>query len=379
MTTHNILEPSTLAPLVGRLLDYEGVTLYDCSAQPLEGGFSGSPLYRVQGQANTRDGVKPWSLILKVIQPTTGSQEPWQRDYWKRELLIYQSDLFADLPGDLAAPRCLGITEQAAEEFWLWLEDLGEEDETIWPLERYALVARRLGEWNGSYLVQRSLPQQTWLSSTADIQQRLALAEPGIAELPRLSQPPHFVDLFPDDSLSRILRLWEDRQPLLTRLDQLPHTLCHRDAFRRNLRVRQGAAGQPQTVLLDWAKTGIGILGEELVPLFALTLRFFTVDLARIAELDALIFAGYVEGLRAAGWQGDARLVRFGFTALAALLMGVGDPAIKLPNVARRIAALPAGAERPHMLGPGPVQYIALQCHLLALGDEARTLLAALR
>ncbi|MEZ4869357.1 MAG: phosphotransferase [Caldilineaceae bacterium] len=379
MTTDHILEPSRLAPLVGRLLADEKVELYDCAAQPLEGGFSGSLLYRVQGQANTRAGVKPWSLILKVIQPTTGSQEPWQHDYWKRELLVYQSDLLADLPGDLTAPRCLGITEQVAEEFWLWLEDLGEDDETMWPLEHYAQVACHLGEWNGRYLVQRSLPQQTWLSSTAYIQQRLALAEPGIAELPRLSQSPHFADLFPGDSLDRILRLWEDRQPLLARLEQLPHTLCHRDTFRRNLRLRQGAGGHPQTVLLDWAKTGIGLLGEELVPLLALTLRFFMVDLARIAELDALIFAGYVEGLRAAGWKGDARLARFGFTALTALLMGVCEPAIKLPRVAQRIAALPAGAEPPPMLGPGPVQYIAFQHHLLAMGDEAHTLLAALR
>lgn len=73
MTTHNILDLSTLTPLVGRLLAAEQVALSDCSAQPLEGGFSGSLLYRVQGQATTRAGVKPWSLILKVIQPTTGS------------------------------------------------------------------------------------------------------------------------------------------------------------------------------------------------------------------------------------------------------------------------------------------------------------------
>ena len=143
--------------------------------------------------------------------------------------------------------------------------------------------------------------------------------------------------------------------------------------------MRQGATGQSQTVALDWATTGIGILGEELVPLFATTLRFFTVEIGRIAELDALIFAGYIEGLRAAGWQGDARLVRFGFTAQAALLMGVGEPAIKLPSVARRIAALPAGAEPLRILGPGLAQNVALQHHLLALGDEALMLLAALR
>lgn len=176
------------------------------------------------------------------------------------------------------------------------------------------------------------MPQQPWLSSTADIRQRLALAEPGIAEL--------------------------------------PHTLCHRDAFRRNLRARQEPDGQPQTVALDWAMVGIGILGEELVRLFGLTLLFFSVEIERIAEMDALIFAGYVEGLRAAGWQGDARLARFGFTALAALLMGVGDPAIKLPSVARRIAALPAGAEPPPLLGPSLPHNLALQRHPLPGGER---------
>jgi len=377
--THNILELSTLTQMVGRLLADEAVMLYDCSAQPLEGGFSGSPLYRVQGQANTSTGVRPWSLILKVIQPTTGSREPWQRDYWKREVLVYQSGLLADLPGGLAAPRYWGITEQAGEEFWLWLEDLGEEEAPAWPLERYALAARHLGEWSGAYLGQRALPQQPWLSSTADIRQRLALAEPGIAELPQLSQHPHLAKFLPADNLARILRLWAERQPLLTRLEQLPHTLCHRDAFRRNLRSRQGLDGEPQTVALDWAATGIGLLGEELVRLFGLTLLFFAVEIERIPEMDALIFAGYVAGLRAAGWQGDARLARFGFTALAALLMGVGDPAIKLPRWARHIAALPAGAEPPPLLGPSLAHNLALQRHLLALGEEACTLLAELR
>ena len=123
---------------------------------------------------------------------------------------------------------------------------------------------------------------------------------------------------------------------------------------------------------------GIGILGEELVRLFGLTLLFFSVEIERIPEMDALIFAGYVEGLRAAGWPGDARLARFGFTALAALLMGVGDPAIKLPKWARHIAALPAGVEPPRLLGPSLAHNLALQRHLLTLGDEARTLLAAL-
>ena len=60
-------------------------------------------------------------------------------------------------------------------------------------------------------------------------------------------------------------------------------------------------------------------------------------------------------------------------------MMGVSDTAIKLPKWARHIAALPAGAEPPPLLGPSLAHNLALQRHLLALGEEARTLLAALR
>lgn len=89
-----------------------------------------------------------------------------------------------------------------------------------------------------------------------------------------------------------------------------------------------------------------------------------------------LIFAGYLAGLRAAGWQGDERLARFGFTANAALKVGIADPAIKLPTSARRAATLPPGAEPPRLLSPGGyTQAAAKQRHLLAMGDEACRLL----
>jgi hypothetical protein len=107
-------------------------------------------------------------------------------------------------------------------------------------------------------------------------------------------------------------------------------------------------------------------------------LRFVEVDVARIAELDAIIFAGYLDGLRDAGWQGDARLVRFGYAATAALISGVADPATKLPRIARRVAALSPGEEPPRLLGPGPAQHAALQRHLLGMGEEALALLNSL-
>ena len=174
---------------------------------------------------------------------------------------------------------------------------LGEDE---WPLERYGVAARHFGQFNGAYLVGRPLPPEAWWGG-ADVRNRLALAEPGIHELPHLRHHPLFAELLAGDRVERILHLWAERERLLAGLARLPQTLCHRDAFRRNLMTRQSADGCEQTVVLDWAATEIGVPGEELVPLFATTLSFVAVPLTRIAELDGVIFAGYIDGLRAAG------------------------------------------------------------------------------
>jgi len=247
---------------------------------------------------------------------------------------------------------------------------------TQWPVADYGVVARHFGHFNGIYLTGQSLPQYPWLRQP-DVRERLQLAEPGIAELPALQHNPHLAALLPGDHVERMQRLWAVREPLLTALEELPQTFCHRDAFQRNLLLRHDENGTLRTIALDWGLCGLGMLGEELVPLFADTLKFVFADAMQLAELEQTIFAGYVAGLRDAGWKGDERLVRFGFTALTALKDAVADPAIKLPNVARRIAALPPGVEPPRLLNPGgPELLVAVQEYTLRMGEEACDLLA---
>ncbi len=372
------VDQTTLTPLVRRALENESVEVIDWHNQPLEGGFGESyGIYRFQGKARSPDEILAWSLILKATGPAIGSQEPAAWNYWKREVLIYQSGLLDDLPGDLVAPRCFGVVEYPGQEFWLWLEDIAETGAGVWPLERYGLAARHLGQFNGAYLAGKSIPKVPWLS-TGQFRQRLAMAEAGVLELPRLSQHPLFEGLLPGDSVERSLRLWAERKRFLAVLDRLPHSLCHRDAFRRNLIARRGQDGREQTVALDWAMAGTGVIGQEIGPLFAASLRFVAVDIARLSNLDAIIFAGYLDGLRDAGWRGDARLARFGYAATAAL-SSIADRAIKWPRIARRVAALPAGAEPPRLLNPGgPAQATAKDLHLLSLGEEAYALIDSL-
>ena len=360
-----------LSNAVRHLLGDATAIIVAWTQQPLQDGFSGFVVERFQGHAQTATGEQPWSLIRKIITPSGGSAAPEAQDYWRRELLVYQSGLLTALPPGLAAPRCVAIDEPTTDECWLWLEDIGTVDGSSWPLARYGVAARHFGHWNGTYLTGRALPPEPWWRGP-DVAERLALAEAGIAELPQLRHNPLFVDLLTGNRVERIQRLWAERETLLAGLAQLPRTFCHRDLFARNLMSRVCSDGGEETVALDWGMAGEGLLGEEIVPLFNATLTFVAIPIDQIAELDQLIFSGYVTGLRDAGWQGDERLVRFGFTALVVLKAGGADPAIKMPSVARRAAALPPDVEPPRLLNPGGyAQAAAVGHYLLDLGDEA--------
>jgi hypothetical protein len=118
---------------------------------------------------------------------------------------------------------------------------------------------------------------------------------------------------FPDDALPGIAQLWADRWRFLDALDTLPQTVCHLDAFRRNLFARRAAGGTRETVAVDWAFTSIGALGEELAALTAANLAFFAVDAATAREFTETVFAAYLDGLHDAGWRGDSGQVRLAF------------------------------------------------------------------
>src|SRR4029079_500712 len=120
--------------------------------------------------------------------------------------------------------------------------------------DRYALVARHLGRFNGAYLAETPLPDQPWLSrgwlrdfvapsgrAVADLER---LADSGVSPLARQLCPPSVV--------VAITRLWTERDRFLAALDWLPQTFCHLDAFRRNLLIRAGPAGE-ELVAIDWA------------------------------------------------------------------------------------------------------------------------------
>lgn len=370
-----VVDAEALAPLVHAALGDDSAEVISHDFEPVSGGYAGATVggrgvFRFFGEAMVAGGGnKRWSMILKVLgrRRGVGSEDPVAWDYWQREILAYRSGVLEALPG-LAAPRCYGIIEYPGDEYWIWLEDIGDVAKSRdWSVSDYAAAGRSFGLFNGAYLEAGSLPDRSWFS-LGRTRSWLEMARPTLETLDtylRNAKRPHWLSA---RQAARVLDLYAKRERLLEKLDLLPRTLCHHDAFRRNLFPPR--KGDDRTIAIDWQVIGTGAIGEELVPLIGISLQFLDCDPRLAAKLEAEVLASYLAGLREAGWRGDARLARFGYAASAALFIGVATVGC-WPSIVHeeRYRATERMIGRP--IDEILAAWTLLQDHFLDLGDEA--------
>jgi len=346
-------------------------------AAPLHGGSgatAGGWLYLLRGVARVGAAEHPWRVVLKVLAPVAGQDDPTHIRYWKREMLLYRSGLLDALPAGLRAPRCYGCDEQADGTVWLWLEHVREDGERAWPPARWALAARHLGQFNGAYLAGRPLPHAPWLGGR---RLRTWLERHGqlVAQIAAAPLNPDVRQWWPQAVVDAILRLWEERDALCASLERLPQTFCHGDAIRRNLLARRGADGSEETVGIDWEYAGHYAVGEEVGQTLSVASAFFDVEPTDLPALDETLFAGYQAGLRDAGWHCDPRQVRFAYAAHAALRNAFNAVGAGVPDEARRAAARQNYGRTWEELAE---RRAAVRPFLLDRADEARGLMETL-
>lgn len=231
-----------------------------------------------------------------------------------------------------------------------------------------------MGRFNGAYLAGHPPPPYPWLHRMASPRGlldhsawlRAVVAAPATWRHPSLQA---HVALAP-----RLRRLWDERAALLDRLEGLPHTVCHCDAWRGNLCAGRGAAAAGELIALDWAALGWGAVGTDPGDLFAPSFAHGLVEPCTPRELDEVIFEGYLAGLHEAGWHPERALVRFGYAAYAALKYGGVLPWLVVGGDAGSIAAWARGGGRP--LEEMLYEPLGWMAYLLDLLDEARTLAA---
>ncbi len=315
-----LVDRACLTSLVQKMLGRPKLQVSDWKVQQLHGGLEwGSAVFRFQGDAADAGETVPWSLILKTIMSAEKSADPGGIWYWKREALAYQGGLLHDLPGgNVTAPTCYEIRERPGGSMWLWMEDIKDDIPCPWSIEQYAVVARHLGQFNGAYLTGRAFPSEPWITRNW-LRMYVENAAPMIEFVRSNPNHPTVMHMFPGDTVAQILAVWEQHAQILDVLENLPQVLCHQDAFRRNLFARGG-----RTVAIDWGYMGNAPVGAELVALVAASLGFFEIPTDKVMELDRLCFEGYLQGLGDAGWKGDPRLVRTGYTVTLLLRYPIG-------------------------------------------------------
>lgn len=205
--------------------------------------------------------------------------EPEHPYYWRREPCVYESRLVEHMP-TVRAPRLRALFERPAGSVALWLEALGESIRTI---EGYGRAVRDLGRMQGALAA--APPDERWLSRRwlrAYLGLRLELTGPRS----------------------------EEREAALRALEAGPQTFCHLDFYPENV-----FGDGDETILVDWAYCGIGALGEDPGNFVPDTLLDGFAAAEEAAELERVVWDGYLAGLADAGWTGDERAVRFAFCA----------------------------------------------------------------
>jgi Phosphotransferase enzyme family len=307
------VDNAVLAPFVRRILNREDVEILHWQFQPLTGGWDlSNSLYRYTGAAKGKGETFPWSLILKIIRYSEENDDPSNFRYWKREAQAYQSGALSQLPGGITAPQCFATEEKSDGAFWIWMEDVKDEIGDPWPLEQYGIVARCLGRFNGAYLAGRPFPNGPWVTRNW-LRSYLEQAAPTLKRLVNSMDHPLIRRALPSITANFLQKIWDERLEVLDILEHLPQTFCHQDAFRRNLFFRHTPDHQPEVVAIDWDRSGIAAVGEEIGVFMHVSLT--AMPLGEAYHLEQIVLDGYLDGLKESGWHGDPDLIRFSYAA----------------------------------------------------------------
>lgn len=292
---------------------------WDCTAiGPGNGNFVTGGVYRISGIMEAEDGTqRSWSFVLKVVNADPKRNDPAHYNYWRREIMAYDSGYLQSLPAILRVPTCYAIEEQDDGSVWMWLEDVGQESRR-WEKRDYEHAADKLGEFQAGYLVGQPLPDLQWINRQwmrswlrecyvfryvpDDRQKELFLADSRVAAI-----------------LDKFNRLEKSADDWLTALERLPRTFAHQDFYEQNMILQPNGPSEGPLILFDWQFASISGIGEDLGRFLGLAISRGQVPVEAFDTYRELLFSSYLQGMRRAGWEGDESLPRFGYLAAFAL------------------------------------------------------------
>lgn len=315
------IHEASLYEAVQKATGENNAEIFNWQATPIVSGTSRASVYRVAIDRTINGQQHSLSLVYKRCDNVEKSGAVLAVDdlSWQREALVYEQGFFTGETGGLRAPTCYAIARITDSEYGLWMEDVGTAWSENWSLERYRLAAYHLGYFNARFIVADNVPQAAWLAQN-NWQRDMELAASALASLAENRNDPQVAAMYPEPIASALLALWQQRRQIVARARDLsPISVCHGDASGRNLYD----VGDEETVAIDWHYVGLAPLGEDAARCLGSSVHWFyrgRMDEAR--DLFENIGDGYIEGLRAAGFSGDERAVRYAYRAVVCALYG---------------------------------------------------------
>jgi hypothetical protein len=321
------INESKMSTIVRQSLNRSNFRIQGWRVRKLEGG-AGNPasigIYRFEGVGSDHNEWLDWSILLKIIQsPANLGYDEYGEDqghghwnYWKRELLLYQSGWLETLPEGIRAPVCYDALEIPGNIGGIWLEDVRDSFSGNWPLHRYALAARHLGRLNGIYISRRELPSFPWLSRQH--------ARQWLETVPWQDFPwdhPKVWQQFPNPGMDNFRSMLEESERFMARLEQIPKTISHGDTNPVNFISRRLPRNQEQTVAMNWSQAGIEPIGDDLGQLVYGTYK--ALKGYKLRDISETLFTSYINGLQDSGCRLDTQMVRYGYVTSAAFRIGL--------------------------------------------------------
>ncbi|MEU5871345.1 aminoglycoside phosphotransferase [Glycomyces sp. NPDC047369] len=222
------------------------------------------------------------------------SQDPAHWNYWRRELLAYETGFAASYGRDagIGAPGLLAAGERPDGSVELWLEHVQGTAGRDCTVEELAEFAYRLGTVQG-----RTRTAQAW-HSRGFLRQYAGRRDFGAPDWDQPLAAAHW----PADLRAGLRTVWERRADLFSAAEAAPQTVCHLDVWPMNLRRRPTG----EFALFDWSFTGTGAVGEDLANLIADTFFDGLQPVERLADAETALTAAYLAGLREAGHRDEA-------------------------------------------------------------------------
>lgn len=321
METTRKINLSVLQDCVRSTLKERDVLITNWQIEPIgvrKFNFTTAGIYRLHGTALKRNQELPWSLVLKIIQPEADEMNhPQHHNYWKREGLVFQSGVLHHIPNFIQVPECYMVEEKSETEVWIWMEEVKEDNNGSWSLDDFSFIAHQLGRFHGAYTTDKfTLPNfewvcQNWLQSWIKGCDHYAVNPANY--FPSLEGN----DTEMDTMMKKYMSIRQQEKTYLNALHTLPRTLSHHDMSQQNMYIRNSEENR-ELILIDWQYMSNSAIGEDLGKLFGVAMSQEDIPVNKAWECQGHLFNHYLQGLREAGWNGEARVARYGFATSVA-------------------------------------------------------------